>query len=94
MLEDKLPELIRGSYSLKILVAASYKAKESLAAKGLTPAIFLDRFYHDKETVKSMEIGYSFKDKFLRPMPDISLIDLADFDFARKEDRDSIEGID
>lgn len=45
MLEDKLPELIRLTYNIKILVTASYKAKESLAAKGLSPAIFLDRFY-------------------------------------------------
>lgn len=48
MLEDKLPELIRSTFNVKILVSASYKAKETLAAKGLTPAVFLDRFYKDK----------------------------------------------
>lgn len=48
MLEDKLPEIIRSIYNIKILVSASYKAKETLAAKGLTPAVFLDRFYKGK----------------------------------------------
>lgn len=48
MLEDKLPEVIRLTYNIKILVTASYKAKETLAAKGLTPAIFLDPFFSEK----------------------------------------------
>ena len=60
MLEDKLPELIRSTYNIKILVSASYKAKETLAVKGLTPAIFLDRFYRSKSNRGPLEVSYFF----------------------------------
>jgi hypothetical protein len=48
MLEDRLPELVRSCYNIKVLTIGSDKAKESLAAKGITPAIFFERFFKEK----------------------------------------------
>ena len=76
MLEDKLPELIRTTYNLKVLICASYKAKETLIAKGLTPAVFFDRFYREKANDKApYEVGYTFKDRYIRPLPEFITID-------------------
>ena len=95
MLEDKLPELIRSTYNIKILVCASYKAKETLIAKGLTPAVFFDRFYREKGNDKApYEVGYSFKDKYIRPLPEFITVDQAEYDFVRKEGGDHLEDID
>lgn len=45
MFEDKLKELMTDVYCGKVIVISSYVARESLYAKGITPAIFLHHFY-------------------------------------------------
>ena len=96
MLEDKLPELVRSIFNIKVMVSSSYKAKESLAAKGLTPAIFLDRFYRDKNQAKGgLEVGYFLsKEKYLRPLPEFTTIDQDDYELMRKPGMESFEDID
>lgn len=94
MLEDKLPELVRSLYNIRILVSASYKAKETFAAKGITPAVFLDPFYRDKNSKIPMEVAYNLKERSIKPLPDFVPIDLSDYELIRKEPDDAAEDID
>lgn len=45
MFEERLKDILTDVYSGKVLVASNYAARETLFAKGLSPALFLHHFY-------------------------------------------------
>jgi hypothetical protein len=67
-------------------VAATYKAKESLAAKGLTPAIFLDRFYRERNKT-SIEVALKPKEKEKKLLPDFIVIDIDDYNLIKSDQK-------
>ncbi len=83
MIRDRFPDVIQNNFNFRILAHASDQAKNTLIAKGITPAIFLSPFYSQKH---SLDINFSLKDnKYIKPFSQPSVIDFKEF-YSYKED--------
>lgn len=83
MFQDKLKEIITDVYCGKVIVISSYVARESLYAKGITPAIFLHHFYEKKYA--DNKVFYIVKEKGFRDLCDIFPIDIEEYECFRDD---------
>lgn len=64
MFEERLRDIILSIYSGRVLVFSTITARETLFAKGLTPAIFLHKYY--TQNMGEARIGYNLKERTVK----------------------------
>ena len=66
MFEDRLKDILIDVYCGRIIAFSNYTARETLIAKGISPAIFLHKYY--AQMSNDFRISYNIKDKTIKEM--------------------------
>lgn len=81
MFEERLRDILSTVYCGRVMVFSSTTARETLYSKGLSPAIFLHKYY--THYMGESRVSYQIKEKTVKVMCDVYPIDVEEYDCYR-----------
>lgn len=81
MFEERLKDILVDVYCGRVIVFSNYTARETLYAKGISPAIFLHKYY--SQMTSDLRISYSIKEKVIKEMFQICPVDAEEYECVK-----------
>lgn len=78
MFEERLRDILTTVYTGRVIVFSTVTARETLFSKGLSPAIFLHKYY--AQYIGESRVSFTIKDKIVKDMCQLTPIDVEEID--------------